>query len=154
MTTAPDPRDPPLIVVGIDGSPHSEQALRWALHLAGLMGARVEAVSVWEVLPEYGLAAPATDWDPEAEARAQLNDTIARVVGQSVPDALRRSLRRGNTAQQLIEAGTGAAMIVVGSRGRGGFVGLLLGSVSRAVAAHAGCPVLVIHTADAPPALS
>lgn len=151
MSHEPDTAEAVRIVVGIDGSTHSDQALRWARHLAGPLSALVEAVCVWNFLPGYGLASPATDWDPEAEARQTLDEALARVIGEAAPAEVSPVLRRGNIAQQLIKAGEGAAMIVVGSRGHGGFAGLLLGSVSAAVAEHAVCPVLVVHSDNTPP---
>jgi nucleotide-binding universal stress UspA family protein len=80
-----------------------------------------------------------------------LDDTVLAVFGDQPPAGLQRQVREGGAAKVLLEAGEGAIMLVVGSRGHGGFAGLLLGSVSANVAEHASCPVLVIHGDQAPP---
>jgi nucleotide-binding universal stress UspA family protein len=73
------------------------------------------------------------------------------VFGGRRPPGLRTDVREGNAARVLLEASEGARMLVVGSRGHGGFAGLLLGSVSAACAEHASCPVLVLHGTTPPP---
>jgi nucleotide-binding universal stress UspA family protein len=83
-------------------------------------------------------------WRPEREANAAARETIGEVYGDS--HALSLRVMPGPTAPILIEASRTAAMLVVGSRGHGGFTGLLLGSVSAACAERAQCPVLVVHT--------
>ena len=142
------------IVVGVDGSAPSEQALRWAVSLAATYGAQLEAVTAWEVPAAYGWASVPPDWDPAGDMRKVLDDTVRAVFGDQPPAGLQRQVREGGAAKVLIEASRGALMLVVGSRGHGGFAGLLLGSVSANVAEHAPCPVLVIHGDQAPPAPS
>ena len=142
------------IVVGVDGSPSSEQALRWGASLAAMMGARLEAVTAWDFPAGYGFASVPQDWDPAADMRKVLDETVRAVFGDHPPAELQRQVREGGAAMVLIEASQGAIMLVVGSRGHGGFAGLLLGSVSANVAEHAQCPVLVIHGDQAPPAPS
>jgi nucleotide-binding universal stress UspA family protein len=132
-------------VVGIDGSPQSNDALRHALRLASVTGAQVEAVTVWEYPVVFGPEWTPTDWSPEANARQVLNQAVATVVGASVPPRLSLVLREGNAVQALVDQSTDADLLIVGSRGHGGFAGLLLGSVSSACAEHSHCPVLVIH---------
>ena len=143
------------IVVGIDGSERSDLALRWALALAAPSQAPVEAVLVWQY--PVALAWPA-GWTygstidfAEADAETQLGAAIERVVGAQRPTWLLPIARQGDPAQILIEASTGAGLLVVGNRGRGGFTGLLLGSVSAACAKHAHCPVLGVHDDQPPP---
>jgi nucleotide-binding universal stress UspA family protein len=140
------------IVVGIDGSHHSEQALRWGAFLASTLGARIEAVSAWQFPVTYGWATP--DWDPSKDAEQVLSDTLRRVFGEHRPASVRTFAREGGAAKVLLDACRGADMLVVGSRGHGGFVGLLLGSVSASVAEHASCPVMIIHGDQVPTSTS
>jgi nucleotide-binding universal stress UspA family protein len=142
------------IVVGVDGSPSSEQALRWGASLAAMMGARLEAVTAWDFPAGYGFASMPPDWDPAEDMRKVLDETVRAVFGDRPPAALQPQVCEGGAAKVLLEASQGAMMLVVGSRGHGGFAGLLLGSVSANVAEHALCPVLVIHGDQAPPAPS
>jgi nucleotide-binding universal stress UspA family protein len=139
------------IVVGVDGSNPSKQALQWALFLSHTMDATVEAVMVWQPTPGYGFVPPPDEWSPATEARNVLRSTVDEVFGAHTPDGLQLTLREGSVAGELLEAGRAARMLVVGSRGHGGFAGLLLGSVSAACAEHALCPVLVVHGATPPP---
>ena len=143
--TSSERTDRPRIVVGVDGSAQSRQALQWAARIADMLGATVEAVIAWEYPAAYGLGPVPADWDPADDIRKVLDETIAAAFGDQPPSALRRELREGGAARTLLETSQGAAMLVVGSRGHGGFVGLLLGSVSASVAEHASCPVLVVH---------
>ena len=84
-------------------------------------------------------------WEPDKEADRVLNKTIDDVFGSHVPDGLSREVKQGNTTTELVEASKNATMLIVGKRGLGGFIGLLMGSVSRSVIEHAKCPVLVLH---------
>jgi nucleotide-binding universal stress UspA family protein len=140
------------IVVGVDGSEPSKQALRWAAHLAATFSARLVAVTSWDFPTSYGFAAVPSDWDPARDMRQALDEAVQAVFGDEPPAGLRREVREGGAAMVLIEASRGATMLVVGSRGHGGFTGLLLGSVSSNVAEHAPCPVLIIHGDQPPPA--
>lgn len=139
------------IVVGVDGSQHSQQALRWGAQLAAIFGARLDAVTAWEYPPSYGWAPVPTEWNPGQDMEKVLDDTVQAVFGNQPPAGLRRQVREGGAAKVLLDACEGAIMLVVGSRGHGGFAGLLLGSVSANVAEHASCPVLVIQGGQAPP---
>jgi nucleotide-binding universal stress UspA family protein len=139
------------IVVGVDGSRPSQQALRWGAHFAAIFGARLEAVIAWEFPSSYGWASVPPEWNPGQDMEKVLEDTVRAVFGDQPPAGLQRHVREGGAARVLLDAGKGAIMLVVGSRGHGGFAGLLLGSVSANVAEHASCPVLVIHGDQAPP---
>lgn len=145
----------PFIVVGIDGSDESKSALRWARYLAGQVGARIDAVTAWQIPAGSGAVAIPSEWDPEADMRAVLVSCVQEVFGDALTEGpgedVHLVMRRGNPAKKLLEQSRGATMIVVGSRGHGGFAGLLLGSVSSSVAAHAECPVLVVHGTEPPP---
>ncbi len=94
------------------------------------------------------------DWDPSGDAEKFLAATVDEVFGAHRPQGLRLTVREGNAAKVLLEASGDARMLVVGSRGHGGFAGLLLGSVSAACAEHAICPVLVLHGTTPPPTQS
>ena len=139
------------IVVGVDGSPLSQHALRWGAHLAATFGAGLDAVIAWEFTPTRSWSSTPPDRSPDQYTRQVLDQTVQDVFGDQPPAGLRRLVREGGAAKVLLDASEGAIMLVVGSRGHGGFAGLLLGSVSANVAAHASCPVLVIHGDQPPP---
>jgi nucleotide-binding universal stress UspA family protein len=84
-------------------------------------------------------------WNPEADATQCLTDSIDDAFGTERPTGLRLLVREGLPAKVLLDESRGATMLIVGSRGHGGFSGLLLGSVSASCAEHATCPVLVVH---------
>lgn len=141
----------PLIVVGVDGSAASLDALRWAVKYATLAGGQIEAVTSWEIPASVGLEFGTFDCDWEENARATLEAALFDALGDSA-DTIGITVRRGRAQQVLVDAARGAELLVVGSRGHGSFVGMLLGSVSEHVIAHAGCPVVVIrHPADGHP---
>jgi nucleotide-binding universal stress UspA family protein len=130
------------IVVGVDGSAGSRRAVRRAADEARAHGASLEVVTAWNMLDQV----TATEFDPnygEGRARADLQEIVAAELGDDGPPA---SLRIENDlpARALLSAAEGAWLLVVGSRGLGGFKGLLLGSVSQQVAHHAPCPVLIV----------
>lgn len=144
------------IVVGVDGSEPSRQALRWAAFLADSVGGTIEAVAAWQAVSGWGMmsegwAALPSDWDPAADAEKALGATIDEVFAEHRPPGLLATVAEGYPAQILLEISRGARMLVVGSRGHGGFSGLLLGSVSAVCAEHATCPVLVLHGSTPPP---
>jgi nucleotide-binding universal stress UspA family protein len=143
------------IVVGIDGSPSSERALRWAVDRAAVTGQVVEAVIAWNSplssgLPvNYGAAQiGAVDW--EGNARLVLRESLGQVLSDEEAAQVRTRVVEGHPARVLLDAAAGADQVVVGSRGHGGFAGMLLGSVSQHLIAHAPCPVTVIRDADRP----
>lgn len=133
------------IVVGVDGSPASIEALRWALREAGRIEASVVAVHAWNDV--YAAGAPYT----VAIDSKMYSDAAHRVLDRAIADvcaegeaSIERRVVRDGAANAILEAAEGADLLVVGSRGRGGFAGLLLGSVSQQVVHHARCPVVVI----------
>ena len=135
------------IVVGVDGSLHSLEALRMARKLAGLLDCRIQAVTVWEYPAVLAVPFPTTDWSPQVEAEQSLAAAIETAFESTgVPEGLVQSVVAGQPVRVLMEASRGAEMLVVGNRGRGGFAGLLLGSVSSTLAAHSHCPVLIVHS--------
>jgi nucleotide-binding universal stress UspA family protein len=138
------------IVVGVDGSPASAKALDWALAQAETTGATVEAVQAWEVPVMYGtgmMVLPGGEEFDEA-AKRSLESAVARAteVRPGVPVEARTVA--GHPAKTLLDAAEGADLLVVGSRGHGGFVGTLVGSVSQYCVAHATCPVVVVRDRD------
>ncbi|MFI6355343.1 universal stress protein [Streptomyces sp. NPDC050743] len=136
----------PRVVVGVDGSPSSYNALRWAVRYAGLIGAVVDAVAVWELPGLYGWSAPAVDKDfDQDEARQRVRKELTDVLGADAADSVRTHVVHGNPADVLLRAAEGAEALVVGGRGRGGFAAALLGSVSHHVSQHASCPVVIVH---------
>lgn len=145
---------PARVVVGVDGSEQSKQALRWAAHFAAGCGARVDAVAAWLFPAGFGWGAVPLEWSPGQDMEKTLTETVDEVFGSQRPENMRLAVCEGNPAKVLLEESKGALMLVVGSRGHGGFAGLLLGSVSAGVAEHATCPVLVVHGDQAPPEVS
>ncbi len=145
------------IVVGIDGSEPSEEALRWAAAEARRRGLGLEVVTCWSYpLVPWGVDQPALPGeDFEAEVRAVAEAEIDRVLG---PDRssldLQLTLLQGAPSLRLLEFDHAADLIVVGSRGQGGFAGLLLGSVSQHLAEHARCPVVIVRPKAHAPATS
>jgi nucleotide-binding universal stress UspA family protein len=135
-----------LIVVGVDGSKASKDALRWALRQAELTGATLRAVTSWHLPNFYGagmIPFPA-EYDPETDARKMLSDVLSEVAGDGAA-AVETLVVEGPPALELLEAAKGAGLLVVGSRGHGAFAGMLLGSVSEHCVSYAQCPVVVVH---------
>jgi nucleotide-binding universal stress UspA family protein len=132
------------IVVGVDGSAASMDALRWASRQAALTGAAVEAVISWQY-PVVARGYPmSVDVDWQSNARTALDAAVDEILGAEAA-SVARNVVEGHPAQVLLEAATGADLLVVGGRGHGGFAGMILGSVSAHVVAHASCPVLVVR---------
>ena len=136
------------IVVGVDGSEASLDALRWAARQARLTGAPLLAVTAW-AFPEHptpfgivpDLPLPPDELD---RVRARLDEATRAVVGPDEVD-LRTDVVPGDAAAVLLRAAEEAQLLVVGNRGRGTFAGVLLGSVTARVVHHAPCPVVVVR---------
>jgi nucleotide-binding universal stress UspA family protein len=131
------------IVVGVDGSESSRVALRWAVDEARRRRARLEVVHAWRAIPigDYFFA----EREPGGSSRyAQktLDETVEAVDTTDI--TVERKLMTGGAAHALIHEAKEADLLVVGSRGHGGFGGLLLGSVSQQAAHHAPCPVVIV----------
>jgi nucleotide-binding universal stress UspA family protein len=140
----------PRIVAGIDGSESSVSALRWAIRQAGLTGAAVDAVIAWQ----YPAAAGGYGWAPTGlEGSFDFQDNASKTVADAISSAVapgsavpvHARVVEGIPAQVLIDAADGADLLVVGSRGHGGFAEALLGSVSQHCVQHALCPVVVVR---------
>ena len=145
-----EPHDggPARIVVGVDGSEGSQEALRWAVRQAGFTGATVEAVIAWQYPVFFGWAPVGSgDADFGKIAEETVNASIAEVMGPHFPDWIKTRVIEGYPPQVLVEASVAAELLVVGSRGYGGFADALLGSVSTFCVHHARGPVTVIRPA-------
>ncbi|MEV6953790.1 universal stress protein [Streptomyces sp. NPDC051183] len=141
----------PLIVVGVDGSNHSRQALRWAVDQARAIGGRVHAVMSWEWNTNpFGVSPTVQDELVGAEeaARQKLADTVAESIGNSPGVPVFRRVEQGAPAQVLVDASKEAELTVVGTRGYGGIKGALLGSVSQQVVQYAASTVVVVREND------
>jgi nucleotide-binding universal stress UspA family protein len=142
------------IVVGVDGSPHSKAALAFAVEEARLRDAHVYAVHAWEwpPVPAEPLTLAPNDYAAlftaaQEGAERMLENAISEVVGEEreVP-RIESAAVEGPAARVLLEAAADALLVVVGSRGRGGFARLLLGSVGDHVVRHAPCPAVIHRT--------
>ena len=133
------------IVVGVDGSEQSKQALRWAARIAAAEHATIDAVAAWHFpMPAVWAALP-PGFTPQTDMEKVLTRTVDEVFGPDRPKGMRLHVFEADAARMLLDVSNGALMVVVGSRGHGGFAGLLLGSVSMKLAELATCPVLVVH---------
>jgi nucleotide-binding universal stress UspA family protein len=140
----------PLIVVGVDGSEQSKAALRWALDEARLRGASLRVVHAWWAYPAFVPGAPiiATEWEELRESADEFVESfVAEVLGEPDDVEITAVAVHGTAAPALVEASQEADLLVVGSRGLGGFTGLLLGSVSQQCAHHAPCPLVIVRGA-------
>ncbi|MBO0728803.1 MAG: universal stress protein [Acidimicrobiaceae bacterium] len=138
-----------LVVVGVDGSDPSSEALAWAAEEARLRRATLKVVHAWQI-PSVAYVGPAPIVDQSQwvqQAQATLDEQVGKVLGDAPGIDLVTELWEGPSAQAIIDAAADADVLVVGSRGRGGFAGLLLGSVSNQVVHHARCPVVVVPAA-------
>jgi nucleotide-binding universal stress UspA family protein len=132
------------VVVGIDGSAASLEALEWAAHQADLTKANLEIVMTWDWPMTYGWAVPIPEgYDPEQDVRKALEQVEADVRAKHANVEITARVLQGHPAQILVEESKGADLLVVGSRGHGEFVGMVIGSVSEYCATNAHCPVLV-----------
>jgi len=137
------------IVVGVDGSRSSRAALCRAAEEARAHDAVLEVVAAWSFLDQI-TGAPLDPLYGEANVRAQLDQTGQEVLHDAPPPVIRLRPENDLPARALLTAAEGAWLVVVGSRGMGGFKGLLLGSVSSHLAHHSPCPVLIVRGGDGP----
>lgn len=136
-----------IVVVGVDGSKASAEAVRFAAAEARWRGATLRAVTAWRMpVGSYGPivvpASLATDLEPAA--KEVLTRQIDEVLGEHPDVPVELLVAEGTPARVLLDAAQGADLLVVGSRGHGGFTGLLLGSTSSQVMHHAACPTVVV----------
>jgi nucleotide-binding universal stress UspA family protein len=137
------------IVVGVDGSDSAREALRFAVQEARLRGAGLRVVTAWHMpAMAYGAVGFSPAVDPtvfEDSAGAALEAALAGLGEQADDVEIEPAVRTGQPAHVLTEEARGADLLVVDSRGHGGFAGLLLGSVSHQCALYASCPVVIVH---------
>jgi nucleotide-binding universal stress UspA family protein len=149
---AGDPAREGPVVAGVDGSPSGDAAIEFAFAEAAMRGSGLVAVHAWS---PWKAEAPAPQ-DPAAPHASRAGDLAAneeRVLAEALagrqeryPDVpVERKVLRDGPREALIEASREASLVVVGARGRGGFTGMLLGSVSQALLHHADCPVAVVR---------
>jgi nucleotide-binding universal stress UspA family protein len=144
--TEPQSEDGHRIVVGVDGSDSSKAALAWAVRQARLTGAAVDAVIAWEFPATGAYPMPSVaEIDFEEIAAEMIADAVAEASAMAGPVKITSKVVEGNAAQVLLHESAGADLLVVGSRGHGGFTEALLGSVGQHCVHHATCPVVVIR---------
>jgi len=138
------------IIVGVDGSTHSERALDWAVQEAAIRQVPLRVITIFRRGISHWGAGAITDPQVDAEAsqaRAAAQDATDKALahaGDARPKSVTVEVIGGVPAEELVNASTDADMIVVGSRGTGGFARLMLGSVGNQVVQHAHCPIVII----------
>lgn len=137
------------VVVGIDGGPDSLRALVWAADYAGTVKAPLIALTAYDLPTVYGPYAM-VGWESSAELENQARNMLADAVRHTLGNDTHAELRvvRGHPAEAMVAASSDARLVVVGSRGHGGFAGMVMGSVSQHVVSHARCPVVVLPHQD------
>jgi nucleotide-binding universal stress UspA family protein len=134
------------IVVGVDGSDHSNEALRWALKEAECHSGMVTAVLSWQV-PFLSFPGAFDRDELEKVYKNFLIETVSAIAPTpAVP--LETLVAEGDPTEAMVEASKGANLLVLGTRGRSAFAGLLLGAVSQGAAATAHCPVVLVKVSD------
>ena len=144
----------PRIVVGVDGSPSSRAALRWAVRQATFTGGTIDAVIAWQIpvmLESYGWAPIGAEetLDFAADAKKIIEAVISEEVEPADQHLVTSHVVNGHPAQVLLDAASGADLLIVGSRGHGAFAEALLGSVGQYCVHHAHCPVLIVRAEPA-----
>lgn len=143
MTT----QTPRRIVVGTDGSENSLAAIKWAMHEGSLRGVAVDVIHSWQFTPmadPIGVAVIPPSTDLQAAAQKVLTTAMNKVANEREGVIVHELVVQGSAVSTLLDAGRNAELLVVGRRGHGGFIGLLLGSVATQVVNHAKCPVVVV----------
>jgi nucleotide-binding universal stress UspA family protein len=146
-------KEMPGIIVGVDGSGHSQRALEWAMKEAAVRQVPLTVMTVHELLRGYfgGTVTfpddPALAVEAGQQVQAEVDKTLAE-SGEAVPPSVTVRVASGSIVEELVNASKDADMLVVGSRGAGGFARMMLGSVSSLVAQHAICPLVIIPPAD------
>jgi nucleotide-binding universal stress UspA family protein len=140
----------PGVVVGVDGSEHSRQVLEWAVKEAGLRKASLTVLTVWQVAGNHWTGSPevypadAAEAEKMRQAAEEATRKAVDAAGEPGPASVTVRAVSGIAAQELMSAANDADLVVVGSRGGGGFARLMLGSTSNQVVSHATAPVVVI----------
>ncbi|CAM01719.1 nucleotide-binding universal stress UspA family protein [Saccharopolyspora erythraea NRRL 2338] len=134
-----------MIVVGVDGSPASKAALRWAVWHAGLAHGAITALTAWHAPHVYDWDVPGLQGVVDTAAK-KLSEVVEEVVGDTEV-AVRKEVAQGHPARALLDIAeqSNADLLVLGNRGHGGFTEALLGSVSQYCVHHARCPVVIVR---------
>jgi nucleotide-binding universal stress UspA family protein len=141
------------IIVGVDGSGHSQLALEWAMKEAAIRRTLLTVLTVHEAIRGYytNVAVFPDDQDRTAQAQkaaqAETDQVLAR-LDEPRPESVTVKAVHGFPVEELVNAGRDADMIVLGSRGAGGFARMLMGSTASQVVQHAHCPVLIVPPAE------
>jgi nucleotide-binding universal stress UspA family protein len=133
------------IVVGVDGSEESLEALRWAVDYAKDVGGLVRAIRSWHYPWAMQTAPEQTDTKVASQIQGELDDAVASAKIDLGGVELERDVKEGHASFVLVNESEGADLLVVGSRGHGAFHGMLLGSVSQHCASNASCPVVIVR---------
>jgi nucleotide-binding universal stress UspA family protein len=133
----------PVIVVGVDGSPSSQRAVRWAAQQAKLTGATLRAVSSWR-WPNYITRVP-PGVDLAKDTRRTLDEVLEEALTSSEDVTVTRHVLEGPPGPALLTQAQDASLLVVGAQGRAAFPGMLLGSVAEYCVRHGSCPVVVVR---------
>jgi nucleotide-binding universal stress UspA family protein len=133
-----------VIVVGVDGSDGSNDALRWAAGQATLMGASIRAVASWR-WPSYVTRVP-PGADPAGDTTRTLTESLARLRAEFPDLDISEHVVQGPAGPSLLTQSENASLLVVGARGRAAFPGMLLGSVAEYCVRNGPCPVVVVRT--------
>lgn len=136
------------IVAGTDGSPESIRALGWAAKQAELTNASLEIIAVWQWPSTFGWASIPESVDLTRDVHETLEPVLASLRDQYPHVVLSHQIVEGHPAPVLVSASKGAELLVVGNRGHGEFVGMLIGSTSAYCVANAHCPVVVVRSGD------
>ncbi|MBO0840609.1 MAG: universal stress protein [Sciscionella sp.] len=139
------------IVVGVDGSPYSTPALRWAVNEAARRGCAVRALMVWHANAMLAAGRPTTlgiatqlPGEPSSDYEKLLAETVSEAIGERTDVPIDAEVVRGGPPESLTKASEDAQLLVLGSHGRGRLAESILGSVAQYCVKHAGCPVLII----------
>jgi nucleotide-binding universal stress UspA family protein len=133
------------IIVGVDGSDASLDALRWAVNYARGVGGVVQAMRTWHYPWAMQTAPAQTDANVEKQIQGELDEAVTRADIDTSGVTLERVVKEGHASLVLVNESATAALLVVGSKGRGAFAGMLLGSVSQHCAHDAHCPVVIVR---------
>jgi nucleotide-binding universal stress UspA family protein len=141
--------NPQPILVGIDGSDPSKAALEWAGNQAQLTGFPLLVIATWQYPTSAGwMEILPADIDFKGETQRMLDENVNAVLGTAHGIVVATRVIQGHPALTLVELSRSASLVVVGSRGHGEFVGMLIGSTSEFLTTHAHCPVVVVRNDD------
>jgi nucleotide-binding universal stress UspA family protein len=147
IASDPEPASSPSLVVGVDGSPPSRAALRWAIDQAGGQR-RVLAVAVWQELVQFGPVPVFPSEEFEMRAREWMDEALEELPDSSLVGNVSAEVASGDPASVLVELAEGADLLVLGNRGRSALASALVGSVALRCAHHATCPVVLVPGPD------